>query len=115
MASRHLRGTPPADRTRAELTSVGLISTSLVAIELTGGQVSAHLHLLPILVFVALYQRWTPVLWTVRVVVVHHAVLGLAHPARVIRDGGHALHPDADHGRRSCRLRGARSGRGLLT
>ena len=72
-----------SQRLRSELTSLGLISTSFVAIELTGGQVSAHLHLFAILVFVALYQRWTPLLWAVGVVVVHHSVLGLLQPARV--------------------------------
>jgi len=75
-------------RARSELTSLGLISTSFVAIELSGGQVSAHLHLLAVLTFVALYQRWTPMLWAVGVVVVHHTTLGLIAPARVFGMGG---------------------------
>ena len=70
-------------RLQAELVGVGLISTSFVAIELSGGQTSAHLHLLAILVFVALYQRWTPLLWAIGVTVVHHTTLGLIAPERV--------------------------------
>jgi methyl-accepting chemotaxis protein len=75
-------------RARSELTSLGLISTSFVGIELSGGQVTAHLHLLAVLVFVALYQHWTPLLWTVGVVVVHHATLGLLAPDRVFGMAG---------------------------
>ncbi len=70
-------------RVRGELTSLGLIACSFVAIELSGGEVSVHLHLLAILVFVALYQQWTPLLWAVGVVVVHHGALGLLHPQHV--------------------------------
>jgi len=68
---------------RSEFVSVGLISTSFVAIELSGGQVTAHLHLLAVLVFVSLYQRWAPLLLTVGVTVVHHLTLGLLAPSRV--------------------------------
>jgi methyl-accepting chemotaxis protein len=68
---------------RAGFTSLGLIGTSFAAIELSGGDVSAHLHLFAVLVFVALYQQWKPLLWTVAVVVVHHGVLGLVEPERV--------------------------------
>jgi len=75
-------------RVQAELTSLGLVSTSFVAIELSGGQVTAHLHLLAVLVIVALYQQWTPLLWTVAVTVVHHAVLGLTQSERVFGMSG---------------------------
>jgi methyl-accepting chemotaxis protein len=70
-------------RTRAELTCLGLVSCTFVAIELSGGVVSWHIHLYATLIFVALYQQWTPLLWPVLVVVVHHAVLGVLAPERV--------------------------------
>ncbi|MBI4943246.1 MAG: chemotaxis protein [Actinobacteria bacterium] len=70
-------------RLRSELMSVAAISTSFVAIELSGGRLEAHMHLFAILVFVSLYQRWTALLWTVGVVVVHHGVLGLLAPFHV--------------------------------
>jgi methyl-accepting chemotaxis protein len=73
----------PSRRAQAELVSLGLIATSFVAIELSGGEVTAHLHLLAVLVFVALYQAWRPLLWTIGVVVVHHLTLGLIAPERV--------------------------------
>jgi methyl-accepting chemotaxis protein len=70
-------------RARAELASIGLISCTFVAIELTGGRIDSHLHLYAILIFVALYQQWTPLLWAVGIVLVHHGVLGLLNPPRV--------------------------------
>ena len=69
--------------TSAQLTSLGLISTSFVAITLSRGEVSAHLHLFAILVFVALYQMWAPLVWTIVAVVLHHGILGLVSPVQV--------------------------------
>jgi methyl-accepting chemotaxis protein len=67
----------------ARFTALGLISTSFVAITLSGGEISAHLHLFAILVFVALYQMWSPLIWTIVAVVVHHTVLGILAPEQV--------------------------------
>ena len=69
--------------TKASLTGVGLISCTFAAIELSGGQMVAHIHLYAILIFVALYQQWAPLLWAVVIVVVHHGTLGLIDPERV--------------------------------
>jgi methyl-accepting chemotaxis protein len=73
-------GTPKA---KASLTSIGLIACTFVAIELSGGAMSWHIHLYAILVFVALYQQWEPLLWAVLIVIVHHGTLGLVAPERV--------------------------------
>ncbi|SHM59588.1 methyl-accepting chemotaxis protein [Cryptosporangium aurantiacum] len=82
-------GIAPAPKSRAALTSIGLIACTFVAIELTGGQMAAHIHLYAILIFVALYQQWTPLLWAVLVVLIHHGVLGLLAPERVFGDHTH--------------------------
>jgi methyl-accepting chemotaxis protein len=74
---------PPSAKAKASHTSVGLIACTFVAIELSGGQMAAHIHLYAILIFVALYQMWAPLLSAVVFVVVHHAVLGLLEPERV--------------------------------
>jgi methyl-accepting chemotaxis protein len=70
-------------RTKANLTSLGLIASTFVAIELSGGEMAAHIHLYAILIFVALYQQWAPMLWAVAVIVLHHAVFGVIAPDRV--------------------------------
>jgi methyl-accepting chemotaxis protein len=45
--------------------------------------VSWHIHLYAMLVFIALYQQWMPLIWAVLAVLVHHGVLGLVAPERV--------------------------------
>jgi methyl-accepting chemotaxis protein len=70
-------------RARAEFTSIGLILSTLVGIELSGGRIDAHLHLYAVLIFIALYQQWTPLLWALAVVVVHHTILGIMAPGHV--------------------------------
>ncbi|BBH63423.1 hypothetical protein ACTI_01080 [Actinoplanes sp. OR16] len=73
----------PSPKARASHTSVGLIACTFIAIELSGGEMTAHIHLYAILIFVALYQMWAPLISAVVVVVVHHGVLGLLDPERV--------------------------------
>ncbi|MEV6490833.1 methyl-accepting chemotaxis protein [Actinoplanes sp. NPDC051633] len=68
---------------RSTVASLGLIMSTFVFIELSGGRVDSHLHLYAILVFVALYQRWAPLVWALVFVVVHHATVGILAPARV--------------------------------
>ncbi len=88
-AAGRVASTPGA---RSALTSLGLIGTSFAAIQLSGGMTAMHLHLFGILVFVALYQQWAPLLGTVGLVVVHHGVLGLVEPQLVF---GEHLHTTA--------------------
>nr|WP_172666634.1 methyl-accepting chemotaxis protein [Actinoplanes missouriensis] len=76
----------PSSSGKSSHTSVGLIACTFVAIELTGGEMSAHIHLYAVLIFVALYQQWTPLASSIAVVVVHHGVLGLIAPDRVFGD-----------------------------
>ncbi|MBB2943124.1 methyl-accepting chemotaxis protein [Actinoplanes lutulentus] len=73
----------PNPKAMASHTSVGLIACTFIAIELSGGEMAAHIHLYAILIFVALYQMWAPLISAVVVVVVHHGVLGLLEPERV--------------------------------
>jgi methyl-accepting chemotaxis protein len=75
---------------KAELTSLGLITCTFVAIELSGGAMSSHIHLYAILIFVALYQQWRPMLWAVLVVAIHHTAFGLLAPEHVFGMHMHA-------------------------
>ena len=70
-------------RARASVTSIGLIACTFAAIELSGGEMAMHIHLYAVLVVVALYPQWTPLLWAVVIVVLHHGTLGLLNPQRV--------------------------------
>ena len=80
-------GAARGKRAKAELTSLGLIGSTFVAIELSGGDMAAHIHLYAILIFVALYQQWTPLIWAVAVVLVHHGIYGTLAPERVFGAG----------------------------
>jgi methyl-accepting chemotaxis protein len=73
----------PTMTAKASLTGIGLIGCTAVAIELSGGAMSWHIHLYAILIFVALYQQWTPLIWAVVFVLLHHGILGLVAPERV--------------------------------
>jgi methyl-accepting chemotaxis protein len=73
-----------SSRIKSDLTSLGVVGGSFVAIELSGGQLNAHLYILSAVAVVALYQRWSPLLLTVGAVVVHHLLFGLIVPQRVM-------------------------------
>jgi diguanylate cyclase (GGDEF)-like protein len=82
---------------KAEITSFGLIMASFAGVELSGGQVHAHLFILSAVALVALYQRWLPLLYTVAAVIIHHVVFGLIAPERVFNvtmdmNGGTPVH-----------------------
>jgi diguanylate cyclase (GGDEF)-like protein len=67
----------------AEITSFGTILASFAGVELSGGQIHAHLFILSAVALVSLYQRWLPLLYTIAAVGVHHFVFGLIAPERV--------------------------------
>jgi methyl-accepting chemotaxis protein len=87
VAARNARST----RAQSELTSLGLVGGSFIALELSGGQVHTHLFILAAVALVSLYQLWTPLLYTVGAVVLHHLVVGLLAPERVFNTSmGHS-------------------------
>ena len=67
----------------SELASLGTILASFGGVELSGGQIHAHLFILSAVALVALYQRWPPLLYTIGAVAVHHFVFGLVAPEHV--------------------------------
>ena len=77
----------PGQVAQGQLTALGLVAGSFMGIELSGGQVHAHLFILSAIALVALYQQWGPLLLTVGAVVVHHLTLGLMAPERVFAGG----------------------------
>jgi methyl-accepting chemotaxis protein len=76
------------DRVRSEINALALIVTSFASIELADGSIHMHLHILATVALVSLYQTWTPLLFTVGAVVVHHLTLGLFMPERVFNMAG---------------------------
>lgn len=72
--------------TRSVSVSIGLISTSVALVHLSGGMTDLHLHFFVVVALIALYQRWTPFLISIAMVAGHHAVMGLLDPAMVFSD-----------------------------
>lgn len=82
---------------RAGAMGLALIGTSFAAIDLSGGSVHMHLHLLSTVALVALYQSWAALLWTLGAILVHHLTLGLLVPGRVFSTGGVGMPEMAGH------------------
>ncbi len=77
---------------RAAAVSLGLVYSTSVLVQFTGGVIQAHFHAFVVLSFIALYQDWRPYLLAVTYVIVGHTLLGMAfpealynHPAAVVR------------------------------
>jgi PAS domain S-box-containing protein len=52
----------PSARLRATAAAVGLVASSAILIQFSGGRIEAHLHSFVVVALVALYQEWTPML-----------------------------------------------------
>ncbi|MDP8910275.1 MAG: PAS domain S-box protein, partial [Chloroflexota bacterium] len=76
-------------RAAATLVSLGLITSSALAVHLSDGLIEAHFHFFVIIVVLALYEDWLPFLIAAAYVVVHHGLTGALAPEAVYN------HPDA--------------------
>jgi diguanylate cyclase (GGDEF)-like protein/PAS domain S-box-containing protein len=68
---------------RATAIGFGLMSSSAILVHLSGGHIELHFHFFVVLIFMALYQDWTPYLLAVLYVAVHHGVVGVLWPQDV--------------------------------
>src|SRR6266498_4445314 len=72
---------------RSTFTAFGLLTCSAVLVHLTGGRTEMHFHFFVVLVLIALYQDWRPLLLALGYVVVHHGAMSVIDP--------HAIYSDA--------------------
>jgi diguanylate cyclase (GGDEF)-like protein/PAS domain S-box-containing protein len=70
-------------RWRATAVGFGLMSSSAILVHLSGGYIELHFHFFVMLVFMALYQDWTPYILAILYVAVHHGVVGVLWPQEV--------------------------------
>ncbi|MBT0771609.1 GGDEF domain-containing protein [Kineosporia sp. J2-2] len=82
---------------KADVAGFGVILASFAGVELSGGQIHAHLFILSAVALVALYQRWGPLLFAIAAVAVHHFVFGLIAPGRVFNMSMDGMTMDGDH------------------
>ncbi len=76
-------------RFRSLVASLGLVTASGFLVHLLGGYIEVHFHFFVMVVVIALYQDWVPLLGALAYVVVEHGVVGVLQPTAVYN------HPDA--------------------
>lgn len=74
---------------RSAAASLGLITSSAILVQFSGGYIEAHFHFFVMLAVISLYQDWIPYLLAVLFVAVEHGLTGQFVPTVVYN------HPDA--------------------
>ncbi|MBI3804670.1 MAG: EAL domain-containing protein [Nitrospirae bacterium] len=74
---------------RAAAASLGLITSSAILVQLSGGYIEAHFHFFVMLAIISLYQDWVPYLLAILFVGMEHGLTGQFVPSLVYN------HPDA--------------------
>ena len=80
-------------KTRSAAAALGLITSSALAVHLSGGAIEAHFHFFFVLALLTLYQDWLPFLLAIGFVVVHHGLLGAVAPGSVYNHSSAVEHP----------------------
>lgn len=70
-------------RVRSAAATLGLMTSSAVAVHVFDGVIEAHFHFFVMVAVVALYQAWLPFLLALAFVVVHHGLIGTLLPRAV--------------------------------
>ena len=80
-------------RARSAIASLGLITSSAVLVQFSGGLVEAHFYYFVVLIVIAIYEDWIPYVLAVLFVIVEHGVGGQLYPAAVFNDQYAIAHP----------------------
>ncbi len=70
----------PSASWKAAVTSLGLLIASASLIHVTHGLIEAHFHIFVVLILVALYQDWRPLLVAIGFTLAHHVIASLVDP-----------------------------------
>ena len=89
-----LAGTDPKRRKFVSaMNALGLVTSSAVLVQLSGGVIEMHFHFFVMVGVLTLYQDWVPFLLAISFVVLHHAVLGTLDPSAVYNHPEAVAHP----------------------
>src|SRR5229473_2808084 len=80
-------------RFRAAIATLGLITTSAVLVQFSGGYIEAHFHFFVMLAVIFLYQDWVPFLLAILFVAVDHGLIGTLFPHSVYNNPAAIAHP----------------------
>ena len=73
--------------------AIGLLTSSALAVHLSGGVTEAHFHFFVMIVALTLYEDWTIFLLATAYVVLHHGVMGVLAPEQVYGNPMAVAHP----------------------
>jgi PAS domain S-box-containing protein len=80
-------------KARSAVASAGLITSSAVLVQFSGGYIEAHFHFFVMLAVIAVYEDWVPYLFAIFFVAVEHGLTGQFVPTAVYNHPGAFLHP----------------------
>jgi diguanylate cyclase len=75
------------------MNALGLVTSSAVLVQLSGGVIEMHFHFFVMVGILTLYQDWVPFLLAIGFVVLHHAVFGTLDPSAVYNHPEAVAHP----------------------
>jgi diguanylate cyclase (GGDEF)-like protein len=75
------------------MTALGLVTSSAVLVDLSGGVIEMHFHFFVMVGLLTLYQDWLPFLLAIGFVVVHHGVFGVIDATAVYDHQDAISHP----------------------
>ncbi|HEX4865550.1 MAG TPA: EAL domain-containing protein [Acidimicrobiales bacterium] len=75
------------------MNALGLVTSSAVLVDLSGGVIEMHFHFFVLVGILTLYQDWLPFLLAIGFVVLHHGVLGVLDPTAVYDHSSAINHP----------------------
>jgi len=78
---------------RSAIASVGLITSSAILVQFSGGYIEAHFHFFIMLTVIAIYEDWIPYLIAILFVVIEHGLTGQFIPAAVYNHHDAIAHP----------------------
>jgi diguanylate cyclase (GGDEF)-like protein/PAS domain S-box-containing protein len=78
---------------RSAVASLGLVTSSAILVQISGGYIEAHFHFFVMLAVIAIYQDWIPFLLAILFVAVEHGLTGQFVPTAVYNHPDAFLHP----------------------
>ncbi len=78
---------------RSAVASLGLVTSSAILVQFSGGYIETHFHFFVMLAVIAIYQDWIPFLLAILFVAVEHGLTGQFVPTAVYNHPDAFLHP----------------------
>ncbi len=78
---------------RSAIASIGLVTSSAMLVQFSGGYIEAHFHFFVMLAIIAIYEDWVPFLVAIAFIVIEHGLTGQFVPTAVYNHADALAHP----------------------